>query len=160
MTTTIDPEQFADAVEFLSQRRGLGRRLLQHAGDAPHLGLHARRRDHRPPAPVGRRRAAEDHVVRGRRVRPLPSNRGGVFRHRQALARERRLRRLQRGGLDHARIGGNGVAFFDEDDVAGHDLRRRDALPRAVSDDIGVRRRHLAQAPPPPAPPVPAGCSP
>ena len=68
-----------------------------------------------------------------------------VLRHRQALARERRLRRLQRGGLDQPRVGGNGVAFFDEDDVAGHDLGRRDALPLAVADDVGMCRRHLAQ---------------
>ena len=58
-----DAEQLADAVELLLQRRGLLRRLLQQAGDAPHLGLHAGGRDHRPAAAVGRRRAAEDHVV-------------------------------------------------------------------------------------------------
>ena len=43
------------------------------------------------------------------------------------------------------RVGGDGVAFFDEDDVAGHELGRRDALPLAVADDVRVRRRHLAQ---------------
>ena len=42
MTTTITPEQLADAVELLLQRRGLVRRVLQHPGDAAHLGLHAR----------------------------------------------------------------------------------------------------------------------
>ena len=63
MTTTTIAEQLADPVEFLLQRRGFVRRLLQHAGDAPHLGLHPGRRDHRATAPVGRRRAAEDHVV-------------------------------------------------------------------------------------------------
>ena len=40
---------------------------------------------------------------------------------------------------------GNGVALLDEDDVAGHELGRRDALSLAVADDVGVRRRHLAQ---------------
>ena len=63
MTTTMIAEQLADAVELLLQRRGLVRRFLQHAGDAAHLGLHPRRRDHRAPAAVSRRRAAEDHVV-------------------------------------------------------------------------------------------------
>ena len=52
---------------------------------------------------------------------------------------------MQRGRLDQPRVGRNGVAFFDEDDVAGHELARRDALPLAVPNDVGVRRRHLAQ---------------
>ena len=144
MTTTMMPEQLADPVELLLQRRGLVRRLLQHAGDAPHLGLHPRRRDHRAPAPVSRRRAAEDHVVTVAEPR-LSSDRGDILRHRQALACQRRLRRLQRGGLDQPRVGGNGVAFFDEDDVAGYEFCRRNALSAAVANDIGVRRRHLAQ---------------
>ena len=138
------PEQLADTVEFLLQRRGLVRRLLQHAGDAPHLGLHPGRRDDRAPAPIGRRRAAEDHVVTVAEPR-LFRDRSDILRHRQAFARERRFCRLQRGGLDQPRVGRNGVAFFDENDVAGHELGRRDALSGAVSDDIGVRRRHLAQ---------------
>jgi hypothetical protein len=52
---------------------------------------------------------------------------------------------LQRGRLKQSRIGRNGVAFFDEDNIAGHDLSCRDALPSAFSDDVGVCRRHLAQ---------------
>ncbi len=67
------------------------------------------------------------------------------FRHGQAFAGQRRFGRLQRGGMDQARVGGNGVAFFDEDEVAGHDFRRRNALPLAVADDVGLCRRHLAQ---------------
>ena len=46
---------------------------------------------------------------------------------------------------DQARIGRNGVALFDEDDVAGDELRRRNAPPLAVADHVGVRGRHLAQ---------------
>ena len=52
---------------------------------------------------------------------------------------------MQRSRLDQPRVGGNGVALFDEYDVAGHELARRDALPGAVPYDVGVRRRHLAQ---------------
>ena len=47
--------------------------------------------------------------------------------------------------MNQPRVGGNRIPFFDEDDVAGHDLGRRNALPRAVADHVGVRRRHLAQ---------------
>ena len=47
--------------------------------------------------------------------------------------------------MHQPRVGGNGVALFDEDEVAGHHLGRRDALLRAVPYDLGVGRRHLAQ---------------
>ena len=63
ITTTTTPEHLADAIELLLQRRRFGRRVVEHAGDASHLGLHAGRDDHRPSATVGHRRAAEDHVV-------------------------------------------------------------------------------------------------
>ena len=46
---------------------------------------------------------------------------------------------------NQSRVGGNGVAFFDEDDVAGHDSARGNALPLAITDDVRLRRRHLAQ---------------
>ena len=68
-----------------------------------------------------------------------------ILRYRQALARQRCLRRLQRDGLNQPRIGWNGVAFFDEDDVSGYDLDGRDGLSRAISNDAGVRGGHLAQ---------------
>ncbi len=93
------PEHLADAVELPLQRRDLVRRVLQQPGDAAHFGLHPRRRDDRATAPIGRRRAAEDHVVPVAE-RHLLGDRGGVLRHRQALACQRRLRRLQRGGLN------------------------------------------------------------
>ena len=47
--------------------------------------------------------------------------------------------------LEQARVGRDGVALLDQDDVAGHDLGRRHPVPRAVADDGGVRGRHLAQ---------------
>ena len=47
--------------------------------------------------------------------------------------------------MNQARVGGNGVALFDEDEVAGHDLRRRNALPFAIAHHVRVGRRHLAQ---------------
>ena len=61
----------------------------------------------------------------------------------QALARQCRFRRLQRRRFDQPRIGGNGVAFFNENDVAGHDLGRLDACRSPSRMTIASCRRHL-----------------
>jgi len=106
--------------------------------------MHARRRNHRAPVPVSCRGTTEDHVVPIARP-SVPRDRRSVLRYRQALACERRLRRLQRGRLDQPRVGRHGVALFDEYEVAGHKLARQDALSGAVPYDVGVRCRHLAQ---------------
>ena len=47
--------------------------------------------------------------------------------------------------VDEARIGGDRVAFLEEDDVAGDDLDGRNVPPLAVAHDARVRGRHLAQ---------------
>ena len=44
--------------------------------------------------------------------------------------------------MDQSRVGGNGVALLDKDDVARDDLGGGNALPRAVSHDRRVRRRY------------------
>ena len=46
---------------------------------------------------------------------------------------------------DQARVGGDRVALLDQQDVAGHHLGGRDALPRAAAHHAGVRRRHAPQ---------------
>ena len=128
MTTAIaiddEAEHLAGAIQFPLKRRRLVGRRLEQSCDAPHLGAHAGGGDDSLSVPVGRGRAAEDHVV-AIAERHLLGDRGGILRDRQALAGECRLRRLQSGGLDQPAIGGNGVAFLDEDDVARHDLRSR-----------------------------------
>ena len=99
-------------------------RLFQESGDAAHLGAHPGRGHDRLAVPVGRRRAAEDHVV-PIAERDVVGDRCGVLGDRQALTGQRGLGRLQRGRFDQPRIGGNGVAFLDENDVAGDDLGGR-----------------------------------
>ena len=79
--------------------------------------------------PVGGGRAAEDHVE-AIAERSLPGNRLGVLGDRQALAGQRRFGGLQRGRFDQPPVGRNGVAFLDEDDVAGDDLGGGNAAPR------------------------------
>ena len=67
------------------------------------------------------------------------------FDDRQALAGQRRLGRLQRGGLDDPRVGRDRVAFLDEDDVAGHEIGGRHARRFTVANHVRVRGRHLSQ---------------
>ncbi len=139
-----DPQQLADPVKLRLQRRRLVRRFFEQPGDAPHLGLHSGRRDHAASAPVGRRRGTEDHVAAVANAL-LVMDGDDVLRDRQTFAGQRRLRRLQGDRLDQARVGWNRVAFSDQDDVAGDQLGCRDALPRAITNDLGLGRRHPAQ---------------
>jgi hypothetical protein len=126
------------------ERRGLLGRFLQHPGDASQLRLHAGRYHYGFSMTVSRRGAAEEHVVAVAES-DLFGDRRDLLGNRQALARERRLRGLERGRLNQARVGGNGIAFFDQYDIAGHNLGSRDAAPLAVANHVGVRRGNLAQ---------------
>ena len=67
---------------------------------------------------VGGGRAAEDHVVAVTQ-RHRFGNGIGVLGHRQAFAGERGLGGLQGGRFQQPSIGRDGVAFLDQDDVAG-----------------------------------------
>ncbi len=139
-----DPQYIADPVELVLQRGPVLPLLPEEVCDPSHLRLHARRGDHAAAVSVGRGGAAEDHVhpvAQGR----LRADRGGVLHHRQTLAGQCRLRRLQRRRRNQPGIGGDGVPLLDHDDVARHQFRRRDGLPRTVADDLGLRCRHPAQ---------------
>ncbi|MCG3119204.1 MAG: hypothetical protein ALAOOOJD_01560 [bacterium] len=137
-------EQFTDVVEFLLQRCGLFRRCLQHTGNAPHLSLHSSRHHHRASASVSCCRAAENHVVTVAKP-DFFCDRQRIFSYRHTLTGQRRFRRLQRDFLNQSRVRRDSVALFNENDVAGHDLGRRNILPLTFTDDIGMRCRHLAQ---------------
>jgi hypothetical protein len=67
------------------------------------------------------------------------------FATRNAFARQRRFRRVQGRGLDHARVGRDFVAFLDQDDVARNDVGGIDTSLLTVSNHTCVRCRHLTQ---------------
>ena len=69
----------------------------------------------------------------------------GLLRDRHALACERGLGDLESRRLDDARIGGDGVAFLDEQNVSLDDLGRQQAVWLPVADHVRVRRRYLLQ---------------
>jgi hypothetical protein len=95
-------------------------------------------------APVGHRRAGEDHVaaVADRRVRARGRE---LLGDRQRLAGKRRLVALQRVVLDHARIGRDAVARLQHEHVARHQLPRSDLALLAVAQHRDHRREHVLQ---------------
>ncbi len=100
--------------------------------------------DHGPTPAAGHRGAAEHHVE------PVPQPRGPgqggrVLEHGLALAGERGLGHLERGGLDQAGVGGHGVALGQRQQVAGNDVGDGDALLPPVAHDARGGRGHALQ---------------
>jgi len=87
---------------------------------------------------------AEDHVAQVAE-RGLLGNHGGVLAHRQALPRQGRLGGLQSDRLKQPRICGNGVALFDQNDIARHQFARSNALLRTITNNACLWRRHALQ---------------
>ena len=139
-----DAEHFPGAIQLALQRSGFVRRLLQQSGDASHFGAHAGRGHDRLAVSVCGGGAAEHHVV-AVAERSLLVDRPRVLGDGQALAGQRRFRRLQRRRFDQARVGWNRVALFDEDEIARDDFGGGNRPPLAAADDPGASRRHGAQ---------------
>ena len=74
-----------------------------------------------------------------------PARGCGLLRDRHALAGERGFGDLQSRRLDDACIGGDGVAFLDDQDVPGDDLGCQQAVWLPAADHARVCRRHLLQ---------------
>jgi hypothetical protein len=116
---------------------GFVRHFLEQVGDAPHLGLHPCRRNHRPPVPVSCRRTTEDHVgpiSRSCVVGVLGTGTLSPVSAASAVCSAVDLINRASAGM---------VSPSSEYEVAGHKLVRQDA--GVVPYDVGVRRRHLAQ---------------
>ena len=141
--TTI-PKEFARPIEFSLKRRRLVLCLLQEPGDASHFGLHASGSDDSFTVSVGGGRPAENHVVPVAQ-RHVVGNDTGIFGHWQAFASEGGFGGLQGCRFHQPCIGGDGVAFLDQDDVAGDDLRGGDAPSFSVANDRCVRCGHRSQ---------------
>ncbi len=139
-----DAQDLAGAIQLALQRRGLVGRLFQQSRDAPHFGLHPGRRHNRLAVPVGGRGAAEQHVVAVAQC-DVALDRPRVLGHRQAFAGQRRLGRLQRRRFDQPCVGRDRVAFRDENEIPGHEIRGRDAAPLAAAHHRGMGRGHRAK---------------
>ncbi|EXI65152.1 MAG: hypothetical protein AW08_03424 [Candidatus Accumulibacter adjunctus] len=137
-------QPFAEPVELhLQGRRGLGG-VGQHAGDPAHFGAHAGSGDDRLQAAVRHDGVHEDHAAslgqhRSRR------DRIDVLRHRLRLAGECGLRHLGRMRVEHARIGRDAVAGFEQKDVARHEVDRGDLHHPSVTAHARDRCEHVLQ---------------
>ena len=94
--------------------------------------------------PVGGRRTAEQHVVTIAERR-LPCDWVDTFCDGQALAGQRGFGRLQSRRFDQPGVGGDRVAFADENQVARHELHSAHAAPLAAADDRRMGGRHGVQ---------------
>lgn len=139
-----DADAAAEAVDLDFERRLALAGLPELVCDAPEFGVHrggdddglGATPDHggsgvEDASPVGQRRVGfdrVDHLV-----------------HRDALAGQRRLVGAAVGRGEDAGVGGDGVARFEDDHVARHDLGRGDRPNRPPTTDRRVRRRHLPE---------------
>ena len=140
-----DREQDRQLVELARERRLLLLDLAQHPRDPTHLGRHPRRRDHHlAPTPrhgrvhVGHvETVPEGHLATGHRLDRLQD--------RSALTRQRRLLDLQRRGHEQTTVRRDLVARLEDDDVARHELLRRDVHKLAVTPRMSPDDEHLLE---------------
>ena len=75
----------------------------------------------------------------------IDGDRVDVFGDRQALAGQCSFRHAQRGRLDDPRVSRHGVAFFDDQDVAGDHVGGWNRRQHTIANDVRMRRRHLLE---------------
>ena len=139
-----DAQHLAQVRNLLLQRRRRVWRGVEQGGNAAHLGLHAGGGDDGAPGALRHRRAFEHHVQPVAQSRRRQERRR-VFQHSFALARERRLEQLQRGGLHQARIGAHRVALGEHQQVALDQPGAGHPGHRAVAQHAGGGGGHLCQ---------------
>ena len=127
----------AEHGERLFERRFGGLRLGEHARDVANLGVFARRDDDRLRPPAHGEGGGIQHTASLGEGR-LGGN--GRFRFGDAarLARQRRFVAAQLLGAQDAAVGGGHVAFFQKDDVAGHEQAAVEQDVAAAAHDLGA----------------------
>ena len=118
-------DALAEAVEPLLERRLLVRARWRSARRSGRARFRAGGDDDRAALAAHHRGAEEDHGAAVAERRVVGERAARVFHGRRALAGERRLFRGEVDRLHEARVGGNGVARLELEDVAGHELVRR-----------------------------------
>ncbi|EXI66262.1 MAG: hypothetical protein AW07_04608 [Candidatus Accumulibacter sp. SK-11] len=139
-----DGEVFPQSVELGLQWCGRLGGVGQKAGDPAHLAVHAGGGDQRFDASARHHGVHEDHPLPFRQCRLLPDS----FRalgHRVRLAGERGFGHFRRVCVEHARIGRNAVTGFEQQDVAGYQIDRRDQRCLPVAANARRRRQHVLQ---------------
>ena len=137
-----DAQILAELRQLLLQRRLPLVLAFKQAGDAAHLGLHPGCGDD------GRRRAVGDAAPRVHHIHAVAERRFlvhggvGVLFCRNRLAGQRRLLAFQARAAQQPRVGGDEVARFQLQNVAGHQQRSVDDLLPAVAQHARMRGGH------------------
>ena len=140
-----DAEEFRRLAQLLLQRGRLLRTVRKHGGDLAHFRAHARVRDHARASAVSHSAAGICHI------RTVAEGRGDVHHllcvlfGGDALAGERGFLDLQRRRGEKAHIGGDDVARFQLDDVAGDEFLAGEMFPLAVAQHLGKCLVHILQ---------------
>ena len=137
-------QMLAEARQPLLQRRLAGF-AGQQRGDFPQFGLHAGGHHQAARAAVADDRSLVGHVE------AVAQRQGGFFqpRHpflgRLRFAGQRGFIHLERRQFQQAQVGRHHVAGFEQDDIARHQLDRRDFPDRAIADHGSRRGGHPFQ---------------
>ena len=126
------------------QRRFAGGCAFQQPGDMADFGCHAGRDYDAAARAGGHGRCKKNHIaaVRERRVVRAGAD---LFPNRLRLAGQRRFLRAQLLRFDQSRIGGDNVAGFEQEYVAGDNFRRRDHDGTTITDNASPRRCKVCQ---------------
>ena len=141
-------ENFAELTQFLLQRGLAFLRVCQRVGNFTHFGIHTGGNHHGFAAPVHHGTAHKDHIfaVAQRHVAAFARFQRGVgFRDRNGLAGQRRLLDFQAGALDHACVRRDGIARFQHNHVANHQVLTVNLHHAPVTKHLGSCRRNLLQ---------------
>ena len=138
-------EDFGNVVHFLLQRGFVVFRGLQQIRDFADLRTHAGTGYDGSAGALRYGRAVEYHV--GAVAEGFRLCEGvGLFADGHAFAGKAGFRDAQAGGREEASVRGDGVAFTEHDNVAGHHVNRVDAGDLAVTQHVGLRRGHVGES--------------
>jgi len=138
------PQDLADVGHLHLQRRRRVFGRIEHRRHGTDFGLHADRRDHGTPGALGNRGALEHHV-------PAVAQRrgslqcGGVLQHRLALTGQRGFEQTQVGSVGQARIGPDGIAFVEDQQITAHQCGAGNALQLPGTQHAGRGLGHSRQ---------------
>ena len=142
---TYDTQHLAQAVQLFLERGGFVGRIVEHAGDISHLGLHAGFRDDAASASVGDDRAHVAAVDAVAQACVFGKDSGCVLFYGNGFSRERGLVDFQVDGFNQPQVGGNIVACFQNGDISRNYIGGRHLHDLSAAENLRVRACHFLQ---------------
>ncbi len=139
------PQDLAELIELALERRRLLGEGLNHRGDQADLGQHTGADDDAAAAAVGDQRPHEGGVALIADGNVFRQHGAGVLLGGVRFAGEGGFLDAQVDGFHQAQIGRDVIAGLEQDDIAGHQLARRNPGAVAVAHDLRLRSRQAPQ---------------